>query len=674
MRVPHLLDDPLSPLTGLHREDWATLADHLLLALRPWTSPDRARLRLPGPASRYGTRSDELEAFARSFLLAAIRLRGENGHDPHDLANWYADGLRAGTDPDSPARWPRPDELDQAKVEAASIALALHLTRPWIWDLLDDGTRAHLVRWLAGLVGRDVPPINWVWFQIVVETFLRSVGGPWSADDVERGLAVHESLHRGGGWYSDGPERAYDHYAGWAFHLYPLLWAEAAGDLCPDGLRTAWRTRLADYLDDAVHLVGADGSPLLQGRSLIYRFATAAPFWVGALTGATRLSPGAIRRVCSGMLLHFTSASVPDERGLLTLGWHGTWPAMAQSYSGPGSPYWAVKGMLGLLLPAGHPVWTAVEEPLPVERADVVRVIDAPGWLVNGTRSDGVVRVINHGTDHSVPHDPRADSPLYARLGYSTVTLPPLIGATISHPSDNSVVLWHPLRGGSHRNGFERIACHVEGTTGVAVSRWRAHWVDVDEDTGPDHGSGRAGSVTWGPRLTVGSAIRGGVEIRAVRLDDAPPDNVSLGNVSPGNVSPDAGPSSGYRLELSGWPLASATPPGAATADGDCAVFADGLVSSVSTLHGFGEATVRREEGTSPLGAQVAVPVLRTPAPPVPGEVHLAVVTLRGALVDQASPRVVLRALPHLEAVPRRHGHEVLVTWPDGVTSRIRLP
>lgn len=88
-----------APYTGMTRDSWAATADGLLLALRPWTSPDHARIELPGQPSAYGPDSDSLEAFARSFLLAAIRLHGEHGNDPHGVAEWYAAGLRAGTDP-----------------------------------------------------------------------------------------------------------------------------------------------------------------------------------------------------------------------------------------------------------------------------------------------------------------------------------------------------------------------------------------------------------------------------------------------------------------------------------------------------------------------------------------------------------------------------------------------
>jgi hypothetical protein len=165
-----------------------------------------------------------------------------------------------------------------------------------------------------------------------------------------------------------------------------------------------------------------------QGRSLTYRFATTAPVWLGALTGHTPLSPGETRRLASGALKYFLDRGAVDDRGLLTLGWHGPNSAVLQGYSGPASPYWASKGFLGLLLPPDHEVWTAVEEPGPVERSDATTAITAPNWLLQSTRSDGLVRLHNHGSE-----DVRYD-PYYTRLAYSTVTRP-------SPSYDNSVIV-----------------------------------------------------------------------------------------------------------------------------------------------------------------------------------------------------------------------------------------
>ena len=617
--------------TGLTRESWGAVADRLLLSLRTWASPDHARIELPGPQSAYGRDSDSLEAFARSFLLMAIRLKGEDGKDPHGLAEWYAEGLRAGTDPTSPHAWPRPNQLGQAKVEACSIALGLYLSRPWLWDRLSDTDRRRIVAWLATVVGSEYPPINWVWFQIVVETFLKSVGGPWALDDIESGLAVHESLYRGHGWYADGPERAFDHYNGWALHVYPLLWASMDQDLCDPALETAWRGRLAAFLNTAAQLVGGNGSPLVQGRSLTYRFAAAAPFWMGAITGATELTPGVLRRAASGMLGHFLDRGVPDRHGLLTLGWYAEWPAIAQSYSGFGSPYWAVKGMLGLMLPADHPVWTTPEEPLPVERSDFTLELPEAGWLVSGTRADGIVRVVNHGTDHSVPGDERADSPLYARIGYSTHTMPPMSKPFWAEPLENSIGIVHPELGLSHRNGFTGVSPN----TSIATT----HWVRTTDDEGPEHGSGRGGAVVAGPSVAMASLLRGCHEVRAAL------------------IHPDARLEPGRLLEISGWSLSSDDPP-SAQLDRRAEVRAGELVSSVEGRIGFGIAEVRRSGQSDALGNHTAVPLVRGPA--VAGQLFVAVVSLSG---DGCEP------LPQV----RIDGLEIRVTWSDGVSGTLSL-
>jgi hypothetical protein len=124
----------LSPFTGWTRAHWAAVADHLLLSLRPFFSSTRSRVLLPGRTSSSGVHSDGLEGFARSLLLFAFRIAGERGRDPLDFTSWYREGILAGTDPQNEERWPTATQVDQAKVEAASIALALQLTRPWLWD------------------------------------------------------------------------------------------------------------------------------------------------------------------------------------------------------------------------------------------------------------------------------------------------------------------------------------------------------------------------------------------------------------------------------------------------------------------------------------------------------------------------------------------------------------
>lgn len=637
----------ISPYTGRTRSDWTALADTLLLAARRQASPSHALINPPGVPGGYGAAVDGLEGFARTFLLAGFRVAGDQGRDPLGLLDRYARGIAAGTDPTSPERWVTPKEHGQAKVEAASIALILDLTRPWLWDQLDSGVQERVVAYLSQVVGdHEYPRTNWVWFRIVVEQFLASVGGPWSLEDIQSDLAVHESFVREGGWYCDGVERNYDHYCGWALHLYPILWSRMTGaaELAAPRL-PAYTERLDRFLLDAIRLVGADGSPLIQGRSLVYRFAAAAPFWIGAYAGTTAVAPGRLRRAASGIVKHFVDHGVPDADGLLTLGWHHPWRRMAQRYSGTGSPYWAAKGMLGLALPADHPVWTSVEQPLPVEEADQLAVIAAPGWALSSTKADGVVRVYNHGTDHAEIGDRFGDSPLYARLAYSTATSPQLDNEGWDAPLEQSVVLLDAAGRATHRTGFRTLEVSEVDGAGYLASQALCHWVDPDR-TVPDHGSGRPGAAIDVAGVTMVSIVRGAWEVRCVRID--PADAPGWGEA--------------VALRVGGWPVSAAEPPLARCDESNVTAYVDGpRMSIVVNLDGFTEAGIHRARDATPLGIETATPWLQTP--PSCGVWKLAALALG---LDRTAPQA--------EITQTDDASPVTITWPDQARTVAKLP
>jgi phosphoglycerate dehydrogenase-like enzyme len=624
----HPADLGLSPYTGWTRAHWEATADQLLLAVRPHAGPGNALIGLPGPASRAGAWSDGLEGFARTFLLAAFRLAGAGGRDRRGLADWYAAGLATGTDPAAPQRWPRLDEIDQAKVEAASIVIALHETRPWIWDRLDDAVRARVLEWLAAFAGAWVPDNNWVWFRAVAAAFSRSAGGTWDQADIEHAIARTEDWYRGDGWYSDGGTRNFDHYNGWAMHLYPLWYCRIAGDLAEPGLAERYRDRLRRYLSDAAHLVGGDGAPLFQGRSLTYRFAALAPFWAGAVFDATPLAPGLTRRIASGMLRYFLSAGCLRADGTLSIGWHGEFLPIRQPYSGPGSPYWAAKGFAGLLLPADGPVWQSAEEPLPVERGDFTRIARAPGWVISGTSADGIVRVANHGTDHAHSDQDETYDPFYSRLTYATRT-----GPDVSGDVDSGISLIDADGRASRRRRLQPV--RAEGRTGI--SRHQACWPSADgQPSAP------------GPWLTTASVVHGCWEVRLVRVEQD-----AVGR---------------YTLRIGGWPVPADQPPDQQAGPGAASVRgAGGLTSCVIALHGTMFPGVHRPAGPHAFGPQAAVPYLSSATSVLPGETYAAAVALSAASAASGEP-------PRLTIEPGKAGHvTATVRWADGEQDQLTL-
>ncbi|WP_412543624.1 DUF2264 domain-containing protein [Longispora sp. K20-0274] len=551
-----------SPHTGWTRAHWVAVADHWLLHLRRYASPDRAFFDVPGRTSGSGVRSDGLEAFARSMLLAAHRIA--TGDDPHDYAGWYAEGLAAGV----AKEWPRADPCvvpmvgtGQPTVEAANIALALRASRGRIWDRLDAVARERLVDWLGHHARLPVWPNNWQLFPAACEAFLGSVGADLTGCRGAAGVAVIEGYHQGGGWYLDGAGRNVDHYLGWAIHPFLGMWYAERGT--HDEL-AAWRTRLASFVADFARTFAPDGRMLHQGRSLTYRTASLASLWLAESEGVSPLAPGETRRLASGLLRYFTDLGVGVDRPV-SLGWGAAdYLPLTQSYSGPGSPYFAAVGFAGLGLPDDHPVWTEVE-PEP-DRAPFTRPLPAVGWLVHGA-GDGVVRLVNHGSDHAsdswnTPTATDPDDPHYAKFGYSTHTAPGT-GAAFDDAVDGHLAL---LRDGlASRRG--RIRGHL--VDGDLAASWHVPQRD---------------GTPWDAVVVTASVVDAGHEVRCHWVTCA------------GTVG----------LREGGHAVAGDS---VTTGDG-AARAADGLVSAVVPLHGWTRAGTVWQNGCNAFGPAAAAPYL----------------------------------------------------------------
>lgn len=640
---------------------WLTFADELLEAVWRHASPSRSLLRLPGPQSASGAWSDGLEGYARTFLAASFRIAGEDGDDPAGLLGRYADGIAAGVDPGHDERWPRFDERRQAVVEAASIAIGLSETRPWLWDRLPARTQERAVAWLSSVLGMTGFRNNWLWFQNVIEAFLASVGVSENRDDLDRNAELAESLYVGDGWYSDGRGRdgelqSFDWYAGWAWHVYPLFEARIRGRAIAD----VHRERLRLFLDQVRRLVGPGGEPVLFGRSVTYRFAVLAPFWAGVLADVSPLAVGETRVMGERMIGGFVRAGAIGDDGLLSIGWHGPFPPVRQLYTGGSSPYWASKGLLGLLLPSGHPEWSAGAELPSAEDAHVV-VLPVPGWLVSSTPRDGIVRVLNHGSDRMIESRiaPRADDPFYRRTGYSNATSPQLGADAVAAPRESHTTLLDADGAPAHRDGIERVSACGR----VMVSQSRVHWLDGPGGAHPLGDAGWAG-MRRGPVLTIASVLNGAVELRLAwwrRAGDATGRAASADVLDADAAWPiDEGP---WRVSFGGWPLAADARAGlslrAERASASVAR-ADGVVSLVRGQTPNMVAAVLEREGADAFGRWSAAPIAVSADPLEEGRLAVAVVVLTGDGDDVEAPSLTV------------HDDRIDVRWADG--SRDRVP
>jgi len=618
-------DRARSPYTGWTRAHWETVADHWLLTAREYASPAGGLITPPGRHSAAGIRSDGIEGFARSFLIAAPLLAGR-AEDPHDHAGWYARGLAAAMDPGGSDRWGRAIGVDEIKqwngtpqpiVEAANLAFGLAVSRTQVWDRLDEKLREQTADWLAHHATKHGSDNNWLLFTAVIEAFLRSVGydvpGGHAQADVER----VESWYLGDGWYNDGPisintghGNRVDHYNSWVIQTFLWQWYELTEQ--PAERREKFLARLGEFADSYALLFAADGSPLHQGRSLTYRQAVLGGLWAAAIAGVGGEAAGATRRLASGVLRHFTDLGV-GAQGAPTLGrTEAEFLPMCQVYSGPGSPYFAGMGFLGLAAPADHPLWTEPEQPQPVERAEGVRTLHGVGWVIQS--GDGIVHIANHASDHIDNPDRENPDPHYALIGYSTHTAPGL-GDAWTAAVDGQLALVDEWGRATQRGGLHG----TKTGDGWAASWYRPRFNSVDVP---------------GARVVSLSILHLGVGLH-VHLVTTP---------------------SGWTAREGSFALAGAHEPAAEVTSAGTKVHSENLTVELVPVHGWTGSGVARHLGANAFGEHSAVPYLTAePAAGVP-TVFVSVHRLgRTATVRGPGPVAV-----------GVHGDRITAAWTDG--------
>ncbi|MBA4136232.1 MAG: hypothetical protein C0518_02815 [Opitutus sp.] len=397
-----------SPASYLH---WQNAARGLLEPLAALMHPDRADLDIHGAPSDHDRQADRLESFARPLTLAAFWL--QSVPRPEDialrtrLAGWFRRALVLGTDPSSPHYWGPDASYHQHHVEMGLAAIALQLAPRELWEPLSPDERAQVLRWFATCRGGGIVNNNHLFMSVHILEFLGQQGAAHRTDRAV--IAAHlnqlETMHRGGGWFEDGINQAYDHYNAYAFHFYGLMWAHlhSSTSLTAGGARDTnraqrWRDWARLFVADYQHFFAASGEHPAFGRSITYRFNCLNVFGLALAENCTDVAPGLLRRLCTRNLDFFLSRPIYNDQGALAPGFTDVFPKIIEPYSAPASPYWAAKGFTPLLLPPTHPFWTDAEQPLPAERdAGFVRVMPAPG-LVTRSTGDGEIEILNAGS------------------------------------------------------------------------------------------------------------------------------------------------------------------------------------------------------------------------------------------------------------------------------------
>jgi hypothetical protein len=401
---PAFANNPLA-----RRADAQQLACDLFEPLRRDFSEGRARVHFGDAAASFDRAAAELEGFSRPLWGIAPLVAGGGAFDHLD---YFREGLGNGSDPAHRDYWGEVADYDQRAVEMAAIGYALAIAPEKFWDPLSGRAKDNLSRWLRGIEEVAVWDDNWHFFVVLVQLGLERVGVPIDAAVCDFHLDRIESFYLGDGWYGDGPEGFADHYNGYALHCYGLLYAALNGEA--DRARSERYVERAKQFAQSFRLWFADdGASIPYGRSMTYRFAMTSAWAALAVAGVEALPWPTTRGLWARHIRWWLGQPMTDEHGRLTVGFRTANPLLAEQYNSPNSPYWAMKALLPLSLPAEHPFWMAPEQP--ADNHDETIEVAAARFIAR--RQDGQAILLPGGpTVESVRNAPDK----YAKFAYSS--------------------------------------------------------------------------------------------------------------------------------------------------------------------------------------------------------------------------------------------------------------
>ena len=455
-------DKQRSPFTGMTRRHWQDAAQYLLSGAfsyvhtldDPMQFPHQPGKSYPRTASQVPT--EKLEGLCRTLFMAAPLLKENAGLTLNgvQVGDYYRHQLAQLVNPASPS-YIQPRAPDggpsQNLVEFGGLSVALFAAPEILWDPLPKATKDALAATMLSYGDGPTVPQNWRYFNIFILSFYQSRGYAVNEKLLQEYLHKQLTHYRGEGWYDDAP--TLDYYSMWAFQMYGRLWSEYYGRVHYPQEVAQLTANFAPLQNNYPYQFGRDGTMLMWGRSITYRFGAVVPFPLMGLRPDPNTNFGWMRRIASGALLQFLQNPDFLQDNIPNLGFYGAFDPAVQAYSCRGSVFWMGKAFLGLLVPADSPFWTATENEGPwateFKPGTVVNKFEAgPNILVTDYPNSGAAEL--RDAPHQGSSDPYRGNESYNRLSYNTVFPWQADGpngeGAMNYVCKNKEGKWEPLR------------------------------------------------------------------------------------------------------------------------------------------------------------------------------------------------------------------------------------
>ncbi|MBL4829925.1 MAG: DUF2264 domain-containing protein [Aliivibrio sp.] len=354
------------------KEKCLQLTRYIAEAFEYYSTWDYTHAFYPGKPSQQGARVDAMEGVSRVLPTLAIWLNSVNGDSKKlksidnraiDIKRILSSSFLSGTDPSHKGYWGEMHDCDQRICESADLALALWISKKWVWSSFSTDERVRIINWFKQVNNCVTVDNNWHLFILTVQFVVKDLSGE---DNICREkYARIKEFYVGEGWFRDGAEGNYDYYNAWGFH-YSLYWLDK---IDPKFDSSFIHNAASEYTNKYRYFFTAEGFPFF-GRSACYRLAASAPLLAAADYGGDSVSIGEAKRAFRVSMEYFI-VNGALKNGAPTQGLFDDDARLIDNYSGPASCLWSLRA-LNIALYCGDSIdlWQATEELLQIEKSD----------------------------------------------------------------------------------------------------------------------------------------------------------------------------------------------------------------------------------------------------------------------------------------------------------------
>ena len=198
-----------------------------------------------------------------------------------------------------------------------------------------------------------------IYFKIIVNEVIKTLTG--SEINIEKEYKIIESLYIKDGWYKDGKSGRIDYYNSFAFHYYGLILSKFVENKYTEN----YRCRALEFGKSFIYWFSEIGDSVPFGRSLTYRMACAS-FWSACVfADVFPFDLKVIKGIIYRNIAWWINQNIFRENGILSVGYCYPNILMSEDYNAYGSPGWALKIFIFLLIREDKKFWRCKEEILP---------------------------------------------------------------------------------------------------------------------------------------------------------------------------------------------------------------------------------------------------------------------------------------------------------------------